>query len=309
MDERLDELLAKTSRTFALCIPELPPPLRREVTVAYLLFRVADTFEDASRSPRELRAGALRDLQSLLADPDPARARELSVQWSERLELSHSGYRELLEETPRVLAALTALAPSARRALVEHRYRTADGMAAIVNRTGSDGTLRLRDVEDLREYCYIVAGIVGEMLTELFLRDRPPLAPVSEALRERAPAFGEGLQLVNVLKDSETDAVEGRAFLPETVSRDECFALARQGLRAATEYTGILQEAGVESGLVAFNALPVRMAWATLDRVEESGPGSKISRTQVWEIVADVRAALEEGRPAVRVPAAHQPAT
>ena len=46
---RLEELLVKTSRTFALSIPELPEPTRREVTVAYLLFRVADTLEDATR--------------------------------------------------------------------------------------------------------------------------------------------------------------------------------------------------------------------------------------------------------------------
>ena len=44
----LQDLLVKTSRTFALAIPLLPEPTRREVTVAYLLFRIADTFEDAS---------------------------------------------------------------------------------------------------------------------------------------------------------------------------------------------------------------------------------------------------------------------
>ncbi len=47
-DSRLEELLIKTSRTFALSIPLLPEPTRREVTVAYLLFRIADTLEDGS---------------------------------------------------------------------------------------------------------------------------------------------------------------------------------------------------------------------------------------------------------------------
>ena len=40
----IDRLLVRTSRTFALAIPLLPEPLRREVGVAYLLFRIADTF-------------------------------------------------------------------------------------------------------------------------------------------------------------------------------------------------------------------------------------------------------------------------
>ena len=41
----MDHLLQATSRTFALTIPLLHEPTRREVTVAYLLFRVADTLE------------------------------------------------------------------------------------------------------------------------------------------------------------------------------------------------------------------------------------------------------------------------
>ena len=39
-------------------------------------------------------------------------------------------------------------------------------MASVVERTGDDGVLRLADIQDLRDYCYIVAGIVGELLTD-----------------------------------------------------------------------------------------------------------------------------------------------
>ena len=48
----LDHLLQTSSRTFALTIPLLNEPTRREVTVAYLLFRVADSLEDSTRWPR-----------------------------------------------------------------------------------------------------------------------------------------------------------------------------------------------------------------------------------------------------------------
>ncbi|MBK8057261.1 MAG: squalene/phytoene synthase family protein [Gemmatimonadetes bacterium] len=41
-------------------------------------------------------------------------------------------------------------------------------MATFVSRE-TDGPVHLRDLADLRAYCYTVAGIVGEMLTELFL--------------------------------------------------------------------------------------------------------------------------------------------
>jgi phytoene/squalene synthetase len=102
---------------------------------------------------------------------------------------------------------------------------------------------------------------------------------------------------VNILKDSASDEGEGRNFLPSTVDRREVFALARIDLQAATEYSRELQRAGAASGVVAFTALPVELAWASLDRVEESGPGSKITREQVFALYAGVHQAIEEGRP------------
>ena len=84
-------------------------------------------------------------------------------------------------------------------------------MAGYVGRT-ERGNLVLTDLEDLKNYCYFVAGIVGEMLTELFLLGRPTLSGVAAFLRGRAAAFGEALQLVNILKDAAGDAAEGRTL-------------------------------------------------------------------------------------------------
>ena len=127
-------------------------------------------------------------------------------------------------------------------------------------RTSDTGLLRLADVADLKAYCYTVAGIVGEMLTELFLLDRPALEPVADTLRERAGRFGEALQLVNILKDAGFDASEGRLYLPEHVDRGEVFALAREDLGVAAEYILTLHGNGGPRGVVAFCALPVRLA-------------------------------------------------
>ena len=62
----LDRLLAETSRTFALSIPLLEEPTRHQVTLAYLLFRIADTFEDAETWPRDRRVRALGEFARLL---------------------------------------------------------------------------------------------------------------------------------------------------------------------------------------------------------------------------------------------------
>lgn len=305
---QLDDLLEKSSRTFALSIPLLPEPTRREVTVAYLIFRIADTFEDSTRWPRAERIGALEEFMELVRHRDREAERDRAGRWAREVPTDHDGYVRLLENVPFVLGHYHGLRPDAREHIEEHIGRTARGMAGFVSRTGDDGELRLHDLEDLRHYCYTVAGIVGEMLTELFLLDRPELEPVAADLRERASAFGEGLQLVNVLKDSSVDRREGRVYLPGGVSRDDVFALARRDLEAAAAYTRALHDAGGDRGLVAFNALPIQLAWATLDTVEEEGPGSKITRAQVWSIVEGVEQALDEGRAPTDPALARRPA-
>jgi len=293
----LEQLLIATSRTFALAIPLLPEPTRREVTISYLLFRVADTFEDAASWPRGLRIEALERFGRLLQEP--SEIEEVSRRWAGEVPCEQPGYRDLLASLPEVFDAFLALSPEAVRLIREHTLRTARGMAAFVGRTSDEGELRLRDVADLKAYCYIVAGIVGELLTELFLLGRPELEPAVPRLRERARAFGEGLQLVNVLKDSASDATEGRRYLPDNVDRAEVVALARRDLSSAGEYVLSLQAAGAERGLVAFTALPVQLAHATLDRLESAGPGSKLTRPEVYAIVQRLNQALDSNQPAV----------
>lgn len=298
----LEQLLIATSRTFALAIPFLPEPTRREVTITYLLFRIADTFEDATRWPRARRIEALERFAALLDRPDPGASAEVSRLWVEEVPCEQPSYRDLLAALPALLDAFFALSPEAAGLIREHTARTAQGMAGYVARTTDDGELRLRDLSDLRGYCYVVAGIVGELLTELYLLGRPGLAATAPQLRERSRAFGEGLQLVNILKDSASDAQQGRRYLPEDVDRSEVMAMARRDLQEATEYVLTLQRAGAERGLVAFNALPVHLAYATLDRVEKAGPGSKLTRPEVFSIVQRLHRALDRNEPAISAP-------
>jgi farnesyl-diphosphate farnesyltransferase len=295
----LEQLLIATSRTFALAIPLLPEPTRRQVTLAYLLFRIADTFEDAARWPRTRRIEALATFERLLIEPDPCLTAATARIWAAEVPCDQPGYRDLLAELPQVLDAFFELSPAAIELTREHTLRTSRGMAGFVSRTDDRGELRLRDLEDLRGYCYVVAGIVGELLTELFLLGEPILASGATALRERSRAFGEGLQLVNILKDSAADAVEGRRYLPEDIPRADVLALARANLRAAAEYVLLVQRLGAKRGLVAFTALPVELACATLDRVEASGPGAKLTRPEVYALVQRVHRTLDRGEPAI----------
>jgi farnesyl-diphosphate farnesyltransferase len=294
---RLDDLLEKTSRTFALSIPVLPEPTRREVMIAYLLFRIADTFEDASHWDPDARIAALADFKALLRRDASKDAERLARGWVDRKVAHHAGYQELMAEVPFVLDAFFALSPGAVEPIRHHVIRSADGMASIVSRT-RDGALTLHSIPELQDYCYIVAGIVGEMLSELFLLDRASLDGIAAFLRGRAATFGEALQLVNILKDSAVDAEEGRRYLPAEVPKSEVFALARRDLGVAGEYIRALQSSGAPRGLVEFTALPVQLAWAALERVEKHGPGSKVSRPEVFLITQRLKRALDRNEPA-----------
>lgn len=298
----LNRLLESTSRTFALSIPALDEPLRTEVTVAYLLFRIADTFEDAAHWPRERRVEALAELAAWVADVAAGQAPNevpRGATWNQGIAPSeHRGYRELVAATSDVLQAFHDLTPAARAAIGHHTIRTAQGMAEFVTRADDEGRLVLGDLGDLKAYCYVVAGIVGELLTELFLLAHPHLEPRRAELMARAATFGEALQLVNILKDAASDAREGRTFLPASAPRAEVFALARHDLDSARCYVLDLQHGGAPAGLLTFTALPVAFAEATLDRVERDGPGAKITRAEVATIALALAERLAAGEDA-----------
>jgi farnesyl-diphosphate farnesyltransferase len=285
-----DELLLATSRTFALAIPLLPDPTRTAVRTAYLLFRIADTFEDAAQWPRERRIAALGELVPLLRSCDLAAARERADAWAAAGASDVEGYVTLLRETPAVLEDLASLSPASRAIVTRHAVRTTEGMARVVESSDEGGRLQLDDVASVRAYCYVVAGIVGELLTEVFLADCPALAAVRPELEATQIAFGEGLQLVNILKDVTDDARDGRRYVP-TGGRQELLALARADLLEASRYVAALARGGAPRGFLAFTAFPLLLARETLDRLEIEGHGAKIGRARVGALFAHVQEA------------------
>ncbi len=291
----LDDLLVKTSRTFALAIPLLPEPTRREVAVAYLLFRIADTFEDAAVWPREKRIAALQEFCVLAREGAREQIQAAQKRWLVDPPCAHAGYLELLGVTDEVLAELGTMSPGAREILLKHTIRTAQGMAEVVSRGDAKGNLQLDSVEDLKRYCYIVAGIVGELLTDLFLHDAPALQASGAKLTANTIAFGEGLQLVNILKDRGDDAQDGRVYLPKGVPLTDVFEIARRDLDLASDYVEVLREGKAPRGYQAFTALPVMLARAALDAVENQGQGSKVGRKDVMAMWQQLETTLDAG--------------
>lgn len=274
-------MLVGTSRTFAAAIPLLDEPLATQVTVAYLLLRIADTFEDADSWTTAQKLDALTAFESTLQ----ARASG-PLQSPPGFDEAHE---ELMTKAPLVMAALAAFPAKAQDAIASHVARTVVGMREfLANATGARG-VELSTVDELFRYCYIVAGIVGELLTELFVFHVPALASVESKLRAEAAAFGEALQLVNILKDRERDAQEGRRFIPRNAELSAVLARARRDCERAATYTQLLEEGGAPQGILAFTRFPLRVAEETLSALESTGAGAKIGRERVLTILEEER--------------------
>jgi len=284
----IQEHLVQTSRTFALAIPLLPEPTRHTTALAYLLFRIADTLEDAETWSRARRQEALAELGTLLTNPSLATAASLSRRWLADPPTRHAGYLALLEAMAQVMGEVEKLEAGNRRIVLEHALRTARGMSEVIANGDDHGRVRIDSLQGLKDYCYVVAGIVGELLTAIFVHNAPSLRAVQETLERHQLEFGEGLQLVNILKDERSDAGDGRSYMPANVPRAEVLDLARADLVAARRYIASLRRARAPGGYVAFTSLCVNLASASLDRLEVAS-GAKLTRQDVFGILDRVK--------------------
>lgn len=66
---------------------------------------------------------------------------------------------------------------------------------------------RYETIQDLEQYCYRVASVVGLLSIEIF-------GYKNSACREYAVELGKALQLTNILRDVRNDAERGRIYLP-----------------------------------------------------------------------------------------------
>ncbi len=208
-----ESMLPKVSRTFAICIRLLPDGLDQSVLVAYLLCRIADTFEDTPALPAEQRAALLGSFAACLED-EAAPADAVTAAFPAPATDDES----LVASADVVLREYWSLPTPHRDAVRPWIREMCDGMAGFVLQRGDAPTRALEvleTVEDLERYCYYVAGTVGHLLTALFREHfGPTYRHVSGDLKALAASFGLGLQLTNIIKDVADDRKRGWSFVP-----------------------------------------------------------------------------------------------
>ncbi len=297
-----DRILPHVSRTFALTIPELPPALRTPVTSAYLLCRIADTIEDEPvLSAHEVLVLLQRFVAVLYGREDgSALARALAPQLSDQ---TLPAERELALNLARVVRVMSGFTPSQRAAIQRCLEVMCSGMHKFQRTASLRGVPRSTDLDD---YCYYVAGVVGEMLTDLFCDYSVTIAQRRAALDELAVSFAQGLQMTNILKDIWEDRARGACWLPQEVfsrhgvdlsrlsvaQRDanfdagmrELVGVAHAHLRNALAFTLVIP--GKESGIRRFCLWAIGLAVLTLRKIAgtpgfASGAQVKVSHLSV----------------------------
>jgi len=213
----LRDILPGVSRSFALSLKILPASLRALFGITYLLARAADTIADTRALPPAERRRHIEALRSAIRHRDGTDLRDVAL----RVAPDHApAERRLLERLPEVLAAYGA-SPGEDHARAESVLLTLtqamlDALERFPPETdGRVGALETR--AELDRYTYMNAGCVGEFWTDMAVAHRPRCARWNVPLmRARGVRFGQGLQLVNVLRDLPRDLRIGRCYLPRT---------------------------------------------------------------------------------------------
>src|SRR5699024_6645247 len=213
-------ILKETSRTFYIPITLLKRQLKLTVGAAYLCMRAIDEIEDHETLEAEVKASLLRETKILLEEKGSFD--------EEAYQTLIQNYKETLPEVTVRLGDWLRVCPEGIVEKVkQYTGEMTGGMADWVEKDWS-----IETKEDLDDYTYYVAGLVGVLLSEIWY-----WYDGTTTDEELAVGFGRGLQAVNILRNQEEDYQErGVRFIPDGWTRDDVFDYARENLDAGDRY-------------------------------------------------------------------------
>lgn len=254
-------ILGSVSRTFALTIPLLPPGIEKVVGNTYLLCRIVDTIEDAA----DLSAQTKQSLSALFLDAvlEKAPVETFVESCLDALEnYSNQDELDLIAHTPTVLRILHTFSRSDQEAISRCVSIMSEGMSFF---HGKQNEVGLRDLAEFEKYCYVVAGVVGELLTTIFSNHSPAFKEQMAGHDNLAVAFGQALQMTNILKDSPEDKARGVSWKPINVSQADLLKIADAKLQDSLNYILLIPKQ--EQGMRRFCFLAFGLAVMTLSKI------------------------------------------
>lgn len=258
-------VLKETSRTFYIPITFLDKELKHTVASAYLVMRAIDEIEDHEEVENDTKHAILMQVSDLLKQP---------FDEEQYLQLLAPVKDKMPEVTLRLGDWLRACPENTVHIVMNSAHEMAYGMAKWVK---ADWNIQTK--EDLDDYTYYVAGLVGVMLSDIWEQS----AGVKTD-RDLAIGYGRGLQTVNILRNEQEDYDErGVSFVPDDWTRQDLFDYADENLAKADEYMKSINK----KTILLFCRLPLALAHKTLKAMKNGR--EKISRQEVEETVEEVQ--------------------
>lgn len=277
------EHLDRVSRSFAFCIKKLQSPLRQWVGLSYILCRIVDTVEDSQWAKRsQQRESFSKFLHFITEEQSLGEVENWVKDFPESIPQSE---RRLLEDASRFFKDLHELSDPIKSQIQKTVLNMTHGMIHFSENKTSGRQLKLESLAETNQYCFFVAGVVGELLTDIVAVEMPDW-PCDQKTYLRACHFGLFLQKVNVLKDHLSDLREGRDFIS---SRQELRESLNENCREAFAYIKVIPPQN--NGYRLFCAWSFFLGLASLPYIDESWEKQKvvkISRLKAWQVLGKV---------------------
>jgi farnesyl-diphosphate farnesyltransferase len=292
VESELFSILKDVSRSFYVSVRFLPKRIRLTIGLAYLLARASDTIADtngmASQPRIEFLAQFLAQICKTNSEASPDAA-PFSAKQAEGPE------KTLLQNIMPIVRSLTIIPARHREFVAKVLTSIIRGQTLDIKRFETDpGIHGLPDDGSLEEYTYLVAGSVGEFWTKVCLLEWRGYSHLpATKLLGLGREFGQGLQLINILRDFPSDLRQGRCYLPITnlgevvakpdIARAEWERWRRRALAylgAGWEYINAIRPARVRFAC----AVPLFIGLRTLRLLGKElklRPGMKIPRSEV----------------------------
>jgi farnesyl-diphosphate farnesyltransferase len=270
----LKAILKGVSRSFYLSLILLPPRIKHILGLGYLFCRAADTIADTDILPSQERLKIIELYRTLFRN-------EISLASLETIakKVVHGGgldaEEELMKNLPACFKLLEKLNSKEQTLLKDLVLELTLGMKMDLEKFSSSGG-KLTE-EELDQYTYYVAGVVGKFWTKvLYAHYSNLIGTKASALETWGIEFGKGLQLVNIIRDYPVDAQRGRLYFP-VAQREEKIQLALKYLNSGWKYVEHLPLWTLRLRWVCI--LPLLLGEQTLKLIQ-SGTSKKIKLTR-----------------------------
>ena len=267
--------------------------MREPVSLAYLLARASDTLADTESLDADLRRDMLQGFGKVMRGDD-------RTAWTDALKKEvipcqrHEGEIVLLSHMDEIFDWFHGMKDGqGHGAIAKVMEHILHGQSLDIERFELHQCGGLKDDAELEEYCFLVAGCVGEFWTAIGNICLPEFSSIeANRLTEMGIRYGKGLQLINILRDLPSDLRAGRCYLPVSDPSDldlvnseaaRWRARARNYLKDGHAYASSLALRRVR----AATALPGLIGANTLDLLDDASWGAleagvKVSRRDVY---------------------------